>query len=69
MGHSLVLAGSADNSLEVGVAALARRIARWTENGELHTTASPSQFNREYNRQFGAPPLRDITKLRQMSAA
>jgi len=30
---------------------------------------SPSQFNREYNRQFGAPPLRDITKLRQLSAA
>lgn len=30
---------------------------------------SPSQFNREYNRQFGAPPLRDITRLRQMSAA
>lgn len=30
---------------------------------------SPSQFNREYNRQFGAPPLRDITKLRQMSSA
>lgn len=28
---------------------------------------SPSQFNREYNRQFGAPPLRDITKLRQMA--
>jgi transcriptional regulator GlxA family with amidase domain len=27
---------------------------------------SPSQFNREYNRLFGAPPLRDITKLRQM---
>jgi len=30
---------------------------------------SPSQFNREYNRQFGAPPLRDITRLRQLSAA
>jgi len=30
---------------------------------------SPSQFNREYNRQFGAPPLRDITKLRQASNA
>ena len=30
---------------------------------------SPSQFSREYNRQFGAPPLRDITKLRQMSTA
>lgn len=30
---------------------------------------SPSQFNREYNRLFGAPPLRDITKLRQMSVA
>lgn len=30
---------------------------------------SPSQFNREYNRQFGAPPLRDITKLRQMPVA
>lgn len=28
---------------------------------------SPSQFNREYNRLFGAPPLRDITKLRQVS--
>jgi transcriptional regulator GlxA family with amidase domain len=26
---------------------------------------SPSQFNREYNRLFGAPPLRDITSLRQ----
>jgi AraC-like DNA-binding protein len=30
---------------------------------------SPSQFSREYNRHFGAPPLRDITKLRQMSLA
>jgi AraC-like DNA-binding protein len=29
---------------------------------------SPSQFSREYNRLFGAPPLRDITKLRRMSA-
>lgn len=28
---------------------------------------SPSQFSREYNRMFGAPPLRDISKLRQMS--
>jgi AraC-like DNA-binding protein len=27
---------------------------------------SPSQFSREYNRQFGAPPLRDIAKLRQV---
>ena len=26
---------------------------------------SPSQFSREYNRFFGAPPLRDISKLRQ----
>ncbi|WP_306533292.1 AraC family transcriptional regulator [Geobacter sp.] len=30
---------------------------------------SPSQFSREYGRLFGAPPLRDISKLRQMSAA
>jgi AraC-like DNA-binding protein len=30
---------------------------------------SPSQFNREYNRHFGAPPLRDISKLRQLSVA
>ena len=30
---------------------------------------SPSQFSREYNRLFGAPPLRDITKLREMSTA
>jgi len=27
---------------------------------------SPSQFSREYNRLFGAPPLRDVTNLRQM---
>ncbi|MBJ6726692.1 AraC family transcriptional regulator [Geomesophilobacter sediminis] len=27
---------------------------------------SPSQFSREYNRFFGAPPLRDINNLRQM---
>jgi AraC-like DNA-binding protein len=30
---------------------------------------SPSQFSREYNRLFGAPPLRDITTLRQLSSA
>lgn len=29
---------------------------------------SPSQFSREYRRLFGEPPLRDITKLRQMAA-
>ncbi len=29
---------------------------------------SPSQFSREYNRLFGAPPLRDVTRLRQTSA-
>lgn len=29
---------------------------------------SPSQFSREYNRMFGAPPLRDITTLRQLSS-
>jgi len=28
---------------------------------------SPSQFSREYSRLFGAPPLRDISNLRQMS--
>jgi AraC-like DNA-binding protein len=28
---------------------------------------SPSQFSREYARLFGAPPLRDITNLRQMA--
>ncbi len=30
---------------------------------------SSSQFSREYNRLFGAPPLRDIMKLRQVDAA
>ncbi|WP_236014955.1 AraC family transcriptional regulator [Geomonas anaerohicana] len=30
---------------------------------------SPSQFSREYNRLFGAPPLRDITRLRQLAVA
>jgi AraC-like DNA-binding protein len=29
---------------------------------------SPSQFSREYNRLFGAPPLRDVANLRQMPA-
>jgi len=28
---------------------------------------SPSQFSREYSRQFGAPPLRDISNLRQQT--
>jgi AraC-like DNA-binding protein len=28
---------------------------------------SPSQFSREYSRVFGAPPVRDITYLRQMA--
>ena len=30
---------------------------------------SPSQFSREYSRLFGAPPLRDITSLRQMATS
>jgi len=44
-----------------------------TENSDATTAAfqvgyeSPSQFNREYSRLFGAPPLRDITNLRQMA--
>ena len=44
------------------------------ENQDASTVAflvgyeSPSQFSREYCRLFGAPPLRDITSLRQMSA-
>jgi len=29
---------------------------------------SPSQFSREYNRLFGAPPLRDIANLLQLAA-
>jgi AraC-like DNA-binding protein len=31
--------------------------------------ASPSQFSREYRRVFGAPPLRDITSLRQLATS
>jgi AraC-like DNA-binding protein len=30
---------------------------------------SSSQFNREYSRLFGAPPLRDITSSRQLAAS
>jgi AraC-like DNA-binding protein len=43
------------------------------ENNDATTAAfqvgyeSPSQFSREYSRLFGAPPLRDITSLRQMA--
>ena len=29
---------------------------------------SPSQFSREYSRQFGAPPLRDVSRLRSAEA-
>jgi AraC-like DNA-binding protein len=29
---------------------------------------SPSQFSREYSRLFGAPPPRDISRLRQQAA-
>jgi AraC-like DNA-binding protein len=29
---------------------------------------SPSQFSREYSRQFGAPPLRDVARLRTSDA-
>ncbi|MGE4505695.1 MAG: AraC family transcriptional regulator N-terminal domain-containing protein, partial [Desulfovibrionaceae bacterium] len=42
-----------------------------TENQDATTAAlqvgyeSPSQFSREYKRQFGAPPLRDIKNLHQ----
>ena len=45
------------------------------ENKDATTTAfqvgyeSPSQFSREYGRMFGAPPLRDITSLRQTAIA
>ncbi len=44
-----------------------------TENQDATTAAfqvgyeSPSQFSREYSRLFGAPPLHDITSLRQMA--
>jgi len=30
---------------------------------------SPSQFNREYSRQYGAPPMRDVSQLRQTGGA
>jgi transcriptional regulator GlxA family with amidase domain len=42
-----------------------------TENADALTATfevgyeSPSQFSREYSRLFGAPPLRDINRLRQ----
>jgi AraC-like DNA-binding protein len=46
-----------------------------TERLDAATTAfqvgyeSPSQFSREYRRVFGAPPLGDITYLRQMAGS
>lgn len=44
-----------------------------TENVDAASAAfqvgyeSPSQFNREYSRLFGAPPRRDVNGLRQFS--
>ena len=49
----------------------ARRIML-TEPADASTVAfhvgyeSVSQFNREYRRLFGAPPVRDIKKLREI---
>jgi AraC-like DNA-binding protein len=46
-----------------------------TERLEAATAAfqvgyeSPSQFSREYRRVFGAPPVRDLTSLRQMAGS
>lgn len=46
-----------------------------TENFDASAAAyqvgyeSPSQFNREYGRMFGAPPLRDIKNLRELAVA
>jgi AraC-like DNA-binding protein len=43
-----------------------------TEGCDVATAAhrvgyeSPSQFSREYSRQHGAPPLRDVMRLRAM---
>lgn len=51
----------------------ARRLM-FAENMDAGTAAfavgyeSPSQFSREYSRLFGAPPLRDIKNLSQVSA-
>jgi AraC-like DNA-binding protein len=50
----------------------ARRVML-TERSDAATAAlqvgyeSPSQFSREYRRLFGAPPVRDIANLREMS--
>ena len=52
----------------------ARRVML-TERSDAATAAlqvgyeSPSQFSREYSRSFGAPPLRDIERLRSEAAS
>jgi AraC-like DNA-binding protein len=49
------------------------RLLMLTERVDAATAAfqvgyeSPSQFNREYSRLFGAPPLRDIKGLHQIT--
>jgi AraC-like DNA-binding protein len=46
-----------------------------SENADAASTAyrvgyeSPSQFNREYARMFGLPPIRDIESLRNSMAS
>ncbi|GAA6619217.1 hypothetical protein NUACC26_050300 [Scytonema sp. NUACC26] len=46
-----------------------------TENADATYAAyrvgyeSPSQFSREYSRMFGAPPIRDIERLRSASVS
>ncbi|WP_038489448.1 AraC family transcriptional regulator [Collimonas arenae] len=37
--------------------------------GHLVGYESPSQFSREYNRMFGAPPARDVARLRSVGQA
>jgi AraC-like DNA-binding protein len=51
------------------------RLLMLTERVDASTAAfqvgyeSPSQFSREYNRLFGAPPLRDIKSLHQIASS
>lgn len=66
--------GDGRGTLEQVVATQPHEVDRIVEHLDATTAAfrvgyeSPSQFSREYGRLFGAPPLRDITSLRQLAA-
>lgn len=51
-------------AMSSAVMAILRNSAKRRQRGRQVGYESPSQFSREYARLFGAPPMRDVARLR-----